>query len=547
MLLTHALLTLIAPQTPAQAVRPPESRSAIQDASRITSFRVGEHEFLSRRLDNGVRAFVVQDAAKDADGLASIFVVISAGNRDESEDTTGLAHLTEHALYTGTPTTGTDEHDRIVQQELGGESNASTRDDYTIYYDHRIPVASLPRVLAMEVDRMANISWIEPAVLHERERLRIEELHTWNPSITREELLEHAVYQKEGYRWGRRDEKGHTKAPGIGIDVIRAFYETWYRPEHATVVVVTPGDPVEALDQIDAAFASWRGKGGLDVLPRPTEPKPFGPRTRRFESGLAQDRVEYCWVVPPRAHEDAVALAVLARALDRVKTSEGEPFQVSYHERQGSSLFRIAANGPRAAAELETLLDRLHEVGITAEQVADAQREEADRYSSLPLRARPYFSLAAEVARFGVYGEHGIVAYWSDSVNSLTQEAVVAAARAHLSPKSRVLVHFTAASDADAARELPTETAALAKFAQDAGEAGEYQLAVAAYTELLSRKPNKMNTVIYLATRGQLHMDKEDWDAAIADFEHALTVVDYPAVRDLLQEAKRRKSEGDDA
>lgn len=546
MLLTHALLTALVSQTPAQV--PPPPRVAIEQARQgHSTFRVGRHEFVSKQLDNGVRAFVVQDSAEGADGLASIFVVISGGSRDESEATTGLAHLTEHALYTGTPTTGTDEHDRIVMKELGGESNASTRDDYTIYYDHRIPVASLPRVLAMEVDRMANISWIEPAVLHERERLRIEELHTWNPAITREELLEHAVYQKEGYRWGRRDEQGHTKAPGLGMDAMREFYETWYRPDHAAVVVVTPGDPNQALAEIETAFGAWQAKEGSVVPSRAQEPKPFGPRTRRFESGLAQDRVEYCWVVPPRAHKDAVALAVLARTLDRMKTSAGEPFQVSYHERQGSSLFRVAANGEDAATELEAWLSNLHEKGLTEEQVGYAKLEEVDRYSSLPLRARPYFSLAAEVARFGVYGEHAIVSDWEARVQQLDRDQVLAAARAHLDPKRRVLVHFTAAEDADAARELPSETAALAKFAQDAGEAGEYQLAVAAYTELLARKPNRMNTVIYLATRGQLHMDQEDWDAAIADFEEALTVVDYPAVRDMLQEAKRRKADGGDS
>ena len=116
--------------------------------------------------------------------------------------------------------------------------------------------------------------------------------------------------------------------------------------------------------------------------------------------------------------------------------------------------------------------------------------------------------------------------------------------KTHLDPKRRVMVHFTAAKDAASARELPADTKELAKFAQDAGEAGEYQLAVAAYTELLHRKPNRMNTVIYLATRGQLYMDHEDWDAAIADFEEALTVVDYPAVREMLKEAKRRQAEG---
>ena len=542
MLLTPALLTLFLSPTPAQTPAAPAQPA--QEAGKISSIQVGDHQIVSRRLPNGLRAFAVRDAAEDAGGLASIFVVVAAGNRDESAEVTGLAHLTEHALFTGTAKWGDDEHDRIVMEELNGESNASTRDDYTIYYDHRIPADSVPRVLEMEADRMANLIWDEPAVLHERERLRIEELNTWNPSITRQELLEHAVYMREGYRWGRRDEQGHTKAPGLGMDVIRSFYETWYRPEYTAVLIVTPGDPAEALDQIETAFASWRGKGGVDVPPRATEPKPFGPRSKRFESSLAQDRVELCWVVPARSHADTASLAVLARLLDRLKTSAGEPFQVAFHERQGSSLFRIAANGPTAAAELEALMKRLYEEGPTVESVEDAKSEEADRYSSLPLRARPYFSLAAEVALMGVYGEHGFLEAWPGWVAAVERDGVHEAAKTHLDPKRRVMVHFTAAEDAAAARELPADTKELAKFAQDAGEAGEYQLAVAAYTELLNRKPNRMNTVIYLATRGQLHMDHEDWDAAITDFEEALAVVDYPAVRELLKEARRRKAEG---
>jgi zinc protease len=542
MLLTPALLTLLVPQTPAQV---PSTQSASLREVKATSFEVGAHTFLTRTLANGVRAFSVQDAAEDADGKATIFVVVSAGNRDESAETTGLAHLTEHALFTGTARFGDDEHDRIVMEELGGESNASTRDDFTIYYDHRIPASAVPRVLDMEADRMANLIWDEPAVLHERERLRIEERNTWNPSITRQELLEHAVYTKEGYRWGRRDEQGHTKAPQLGMDVIRAFYEAWYRPEFTAVLVVTPGDPAEALDQIEAAFGEWRGHGGVDVLPRAQESRPLGPRTRRFASGLAQDRVEWCWVAPERTHAHAPALAVLAYALDRRKTSADEPLQVGYAEKQGSGLFRIAANGPQAAAEVAAVHAAVLKDGLTAEELADAKRELANRYSSLPLRARPYFSLAAEVVRYGVYGEHGLLANWPERLAAVDADAVNAAAREHLGAQQRVTVQFTAAEDPEAARELPADTKELAKFAQDAGEAGEYELAVAAYTELLNRQPNRMNTVIYLATRGQLHMDHEDWDAAIADFEQALTVVDYPAVRELLKEAKRRKAGGD--
>jgi len=512
--------------------------------------QVGDFTFHTRILANGVRTAAVQDlGAADGEhaGKASIFVVVAAGNRDETAETTGLAHLTEHALFTGTAKTGDDEHDRIVIEELGGESNASTRDDYTIYYDHLIPVSALDRVLAMEVDRMANLIWDEKAVLHERERLRIEEQHTWTPATTRQEQLEHAVYRKEGYRHGLRDEEGHTLAPTLGVPVIREFYERWYRPQFTTVLVVTPGDPAEALAAIEKAFGSWQEREPKFVPKRASEKPPLGPRTLRFASGLAQQRVELCWVVPPRAHTDSIKLAALATFFDRVKTSTGETFQAAYEERQGSSLFRIAANGPDAEQEIRSMLKRVIESSFLDDEDALGAVWDVlpNRFSSLPLRARPYFSVAAEFARFYAYGEEKILADWQPKISEDLEPAeLVGPWMNYLRPEWETKVIFLPAKDPAAARELPTDTSALAKFAQDAGEAGEYQLAVRAYTELLARKPNRMNTVIYLATRGQLHMDREKWDAAIADFEEALTVVDYPAVRELLKEAKQRKATG---
>jgi len=53
-------------------------------------------------LGNGLRAIAVRD---EGEGV-SVFMVIAAGNRQETETTTGLAHLTEHAMYTGTKKIG---------------------------------------------------------------------------------------------------------------------------------------------------------------------------------------------------------------------------------------------------------------------------------------------------------------------------------------------------------------------------------------------------------------------------------------------------------
>ncbi|NQU50171.1 MAG: insulinase family protein [Planctomycetes bacterium] len=533
----------------AQAVNPSSQQQA--GVEKLAPVQVGEFIFHRAILPNGVRALAVQDTG----GTASVFVVIAAGNRDESPETSGLAHLTEHALYTGTPTTGADEHDRIVKQELGAESNAFTRDDYTLYYDHGIPADALQRVLEMEADRMAHLTFDEAPVLHERERLRIEETHTWRPSTTREEQLESAVYRREGYRVGLRDENGHTKAPGIELGPIKEFYQTYYRPDNAAVVVVTPDDPQRALRQIAKAFGEW--KAPKMALPnRVGEGEPLGARSARFESELARDRVEFCWVVPPRAHKDSASLALLARMLDRRDTSAGDPFQVSYYERQGSGMFTIASTGENAYKELEALCKSLDETGVKAEEITNAVREERDRFLNLPLRARPYFSLAADMGRMAVYNEEQWIAGYHLRIDEAGKSSlgpdgkvrtgsagVGAALKRWLNPKRRVIVHFAPSGDGVAAIELPEKTKDLAVYAQEAMEAGEYQKAVVAYTELLNRNPDKMNTVIYLYYLGSLHMDHKHYDEAIADFEKALKVVDYPAVRDALEEAERLRDD----
>jgi predicted Zn-dependent peptidase len=534
-----AFLVLPAP-APSQA---PQPLSSAQD-----SVIVGEHTFFRSQLKNGLRALAVHDS--EANGLASIFLVVSAGNRDETFDTTGLAHLTEHALYTGTPTTGTDQHDHIVQKELEGESNATTRDEYTIYYDHLIPAESLPRILAMEADRMANLVFVEAAVMHERDRLRTEEAHAYQPSTGRQEKLESVVYRKEGYRFGLRDEKGHTKAPGLGMDLIRGFYAKFYQPQYMAVVVVTPNDPKDALKMIEQAFQNSKNAPATSERAqapnRPQESEPLAARTKRFASELSRDRVEFCWVLPPRSHPDAASFALWSRILNRRETSAGEPFVASYDEHQGSSMFRIAATGETAYQELEQLLDNLQEQGPGQKEIAAAVREERDRFLNLPLRARPYFSLAADVARFAVYDELDLVGEYHHKIDAAGKSDLVAVAKQWLNPSRRVVVHFAADKNTVAQTDFPTDTKELASLAMEADESGDYPRAVAAYTELLKRKPNKMNTVIYLYQRAAMHMSHKKFDLAITDCENALAVVDYPAVRDLLEEAKRLQEEADD-
>ncbi|MHC4822430.1 MAG: M16 family metallopeptidase [Planctomycetota bacterium] len=212
--------------------------------------KVGADVFEHRILSNGLQALAI----REDDPTTTVFLSVAVGNRNETAATTGLAHLTEHAMFAGTATTGTDVHEKTIVG-WGGESNAYTRDDYTMYYDHGFPSTHLEEVLAMEADRLVNLSLESKPVLHERHRLELEEKHSYRTAEGRAQQLEAAVYQLHPYRFGLRTHEGHTRGPLHSVATIRDFYRSHYHPNRVAVVVIGPHEPEVALDAIEAACA----------------------------------------------------------------------------------------------------------------------------------------------------------------------------------------------------------------------------------------------------------------------------------------------------
>ena len=114
----------------------------------------GDHTYWMETLENGLQAISVAD---DSDSTATVFIVYSVGNRMEQATTHGLAHLTEHAAFSGTPSVPMDALIDAVEAE-DGEANAYTRDDMTVFYDYEIPPDILAEVLQMEADRWLGLA-----------------------------------------------------------------------------------------------------------------------------------------------------------------------------------------------------------------------------------------------------------------------------------------------------------------------------------------------------------------------------------------------------
>nr|WP_314491514.1 pitrilysin family protein [uncultured Pseudomonas sp.] len=201
------------------------------------------HEFT---LDNGLKVVVREDHRAPV-VVSQIWYKV--GSSYETPGQTGLSHALEHMMFKGSAKVGPGEGSRILR-DLGAEENAFTSDDYTAYYQvlarDRLPVA-----FELEADRMsslrlpANEFAKEIEVIKEERRLRTDD----KPNAKAFELFSAMAYPASGY---------HTPTIGwmadlerMKVEELRHWYESWYAPNNATLVVVgdVTVDEIKTLSQ----------------------------------------------------------------------------------------------------------------------------------------------------------------------------------------------------------------------------------------------------------------------------------------------------------
>ena len=188
------------------------------------------HEF---QLNNGLKVIVREDHRAPV-VVSQIWYKV--GSSYETPGQTGLSHALEHMMFKGSRKLGPGEASRILR-ELGAEENAFTSDDYTAYYQvlsrDRLAVA-----LELEADRMASLKLPadefsrEIEVIKEERRLRTDD----KPSSLAYERFQTMAYPASGYRTptiGWRADLDRMK-----VEELRAWYQAWYAPNNATLVVV---------------------------------------------------------------------------------------------------------------------------------------------------------------------------------------------------------------------------------------------------------------------------------------------------------------------
>ena len=266
-------------------------------------------------LPNGLKVILLEEHKAP---VVTIQVWYRAGSRDEVTGKTGLAHLTEHMMFKGTPKHGKGEFSRLVARN-GGTENAFTGKDYTAYFEN-LSSDRIQLALELESDRMVNLILdrkefeLERNVVKEERRLRTED----DPQSLVIENLNATAFVNHPY---------HSPIIGWMSDLnnlvrndVTAFYKRYYVPNNAILVIVGDIEPKKLLPAIRRTFGKIP-KGFPVPTVEITEPEQRGERRLLIKKEAQLPFVMAGYRVPNFSHPDNYALSVLAGILSSGKSS----------------------------------------------------------------------------------------------------------------------------------------------------------------------------------------------------------------------------------
>ncbi len=237
----------------------------------------------SYRLSNGMKVIVLEN---DRAPVMVSQVWYRVGASYEHDGITGISHVLEHMMFKGTEDHPAGEFSEIIAAN-GGEENAFTGQDFTAYFQ-KIANDRLELCLELEADRMRNITFDEKEfikeleVVKEERRLRTED----KPTALTYERFNAVAYTNSPYR---RPIVGWMEdLETLTVDDARKWYETWYAPNNATLVVA--GD-VQA-EEVYRLAKQYFGK-----LPRSEIPQ-LKPRHEAKQYGTQRLTVELPAKIP---------------------------------------------------------------------------------------------------------------------------------------------------------------------------------------------------------------------------------------------------------
>jgi zinc protease len=415
--------------------------------------RVPQLPIKQRKLANGLTVLSVRDNSSPS---VSIHVWYDVGSKNDPPGRNGFAHLFEHIMFKSTKNMPAENMDRLTE-DVGGNNNASTWDDFTDYYEV-IPSNHLEVLLWAEAERMANLTVDEANFKSER-------------AVVEEELRQSYLARPYGMFNYYLQSLSYTTSPyhrtTIGtledldtatVKNVQDFHTTFYRPDNAYLIVVGDFDQTQLDSWVDKYFANI----GHPAAQVPHQTTPESPRTKEQRFVKQRPNVPFPAVgityLGPRSDDpDIPALRVAEKILSGGESSrlyqslvykqqiaQEAAFEVQNRAEGGLLVFlAVGAQGKAPDALEKTLLTELRTIqtdGVTARELTKAKNQ----LIADAVRERENNDGKASAIEFAIAYQHDAQAVNRDiqRLQAVTTADVLRVMKKYFNDDNRVVIYY---------------------------------------------------------------------------------------------------------
>ena len=309
-----------------------------------------EVNFEKFTLDNGLEVIFHLDTS---DPVTAVALTFHVGSAREVTGRTGFAHLFEHLLFLESENLGRGGLDRLSSRVGGSGANGSTSRDRTNYFQ-TVPNDALERMLWAEADKLGYFinTVTEPVLQKEKQVVKNEKRQGVDnrPYGHTQYVIDKNLYPADHpYSWqviGSLEDLQNAT-----LDDVKNFYNTWYVPNNATLVVAGDFDFEQAREWVHQYFDEIPAGNAIEaLLPRPATLDET--ILLSWEDNFAQlPELTMVWPGVRVYHPDSYALQIIMALLTEGRSAP--LYQVLVEEQELTNNIRFGAYDSEIAGQLQ--------------------------------------------------------------------------------------------------------------------------------------------------------------------------------------------------
>lgn len=412
-------------------------------------------DFEKYELENGLDVVLHQDKS---DPIVSMAIQYGVGSNREKTGRTGFAHLFEHMLFQESENVGQDQFFKKIQ-DAGGTLNGGTWKDGTIYFEI-VPKNALEMIMWLESDRMGYFinTVTESAFNNQQEVVQNEKRQRVDnrPYGHTNWVLDKNLYPEgHPYNWQVIGEL--VDLQDATVEDVREFYDKFYGPNNATLVLAGDFETEDAKALIEKYFGEIKGRQEVAKLEPQRVTIPETIRLYHEDNFAKAPQLNMVWPTLEQFTEDAYALDFLAEILTSGK--KAPLYKVLEKEKELTSRFfgynnsqelagefhiQVTANDGKSLAEVEKGIFEAFEL-FEAEGITDRDIErvkaglETQFYNGISSVVNKSFQLAS----YNVFaGDPGFIEQDIENIKSVTKDDVLRVYNQYIKDKPYVVTSF---------------------------------------------------------------------------------------------------------